>query len=154
PRPSQPRFRDGVCVPLTLFRHHRLSRDETALPEGTARVPAVSGACMMLPAAIYRAIGGMDEGYFLHVEDLDLCLRLHRAGIPTYFVPHVEAVHHASTSRAHPLLIEWHKVRGLLRYFGLHYGRLRWLPVLALLATAIFGRLGLRAAKSLWRPAG
>ena len=84
----------------TLFRRHRLSRHETALPEGTARVPAVSGACMMLPAATYRAAGGMDEGYFLHVEDLDLCLRLHRAGIPTYFVPHVEAVHYASTSRA------------------------------------------------------
>ena len=79
-----------------------LANTRPAPPEGTARVPAISGACMMLPATTYRAAGGLDEGYFLHVEDLDLCLRLHRAGIPTYFAPHVEAVHHASTSRTHP----------------------------------------------------
>ena len=136
-----------------LFQRHRLSQHQTALPEGTARVPAISGACMMLPAATYRAAGDLDEGYFLHVEDLDLCLRLHRAGIPTYFVPHVEAVHHASTSRSHPLVIEWHKTRGFLRYFWLHYGRLRWLPALAPLAVAILGRLGLRAMLALCRHA-
>ena len=138
----------------TLFQRHRLSQHETALPEGTARVPAISGACMMLPATTYRAAGGLDEGYFLHVEDLDLCLRLHRAGIPIYFAPHVEAVHHASTSRTYPLLIEWHKTRGFLRYFGLHYGRLRWLPVLVPLAAATFGRLGLRTMLTFFRPAG
>ena len=141
-------------VSPTLFRRHRLNRHEAALPEGTGRVPAVSGACMMPPAATYRAAGGMDEGYFLHVEDLDFCLRLHRAGVPTYFVPHVEAVHHGSTSRAYPLLIEWHKTHGFLRYFGLHYGRLRLLPALAPLAVAILGRLGLRVMQSLCRPAG
>lgn len=138
----------------TPFQRHRLSQHETALPEGTARVPAISGACMMLPAATYRAAGGMDEGYFLHVEDLDLCLRLYRAGIPTHFAPHVEAVHHASTSRTHPLAIEWHKTRGFLRYFGLHYGRLRWLPVLVPLAVATLSRLGLRIMLTLFRPAG
>ena len=137
-----------------LFQRHRLSQHETALPERIARVPAISGACMMLPATTYRAAGGLDEGYFLHVEDLDLCLRLHRAGIPTYFAPHVEAVHHASTSCTHPLVIEWHKTRGFLRYFGLHYGWLRWLPVLAPLAAAIFGRLGLRAMLTFCRPTG
>ena len=146
-------FRLDMLSP-TLFQRHRLSQHETALPEGTARVPAISGACMMLPATTYRAAGGLDEGYFLHVEDLDLCLRLHWAGIPIYFAPHVEAVHHASTSRAHPLSIEWYKACSFLRYFGLHYGKFRWLPVLVPLAAAIFGRLGLRAMLTLCRPAG
>ena len=137
-----------------LFRHHRLNHHDRPLPGGTARVPAVSGACMMLPAATFRAVGGMDEGYFLHVDDLDLCLRLHRAGIPVYFVPHVEAVHHAGSSQASPLRVEWHKTRGFLRYFRVHF---RTSPLFFLLELLIgagaLGRFGIRAAQSLFRPA-
>ena len=137
-----------------LLRRHRLNRHDFPLPEGIGRVPAVSGACMMLPAATYRAAGGMDDGYFLHVEDLDLCLRLHRAGIPVYFAPHVLAIHHAGSSRADPLLVEWHKTRGLLRYFGLHYRALPWLALLGPLAAGCLARFGIRAMALWWRPAG
>ena len=137
-----------------LFRRHRLNHHDRPLPGGTARVPAVSGACMMLPAATFRAVGGMDEGYFLHVDDLDLCLRLHRAGIPIYFAPHVEAVHHAGSSQASPLRVEWHKTRGFLRYFRVHF---RTSPLFFLLELLIgagaLGRFGIKAAQSLLRSA-
>ena len=137
-----------------LFRRHRLNHHDRPLPGGTARVPAVSGACMMLPAATFRAVGGMDEGYFLHVDDLDLCLRLHRAGIPIYFAPHVEAIHHAGSSQASPLRVEWHKTRGFLRYFRVHF---RTSPLFFLLELLIgagaLGRFGIKAAQSLLRPA-
>ena len=49
-----------------LFHRHRLKHHENPLPDGTDRVPAISGACMMLPAATYHAVGGLDEGYLLH----------------------------------------------------------------------------------------
>lgn len=136
-----------------LFRRHRLNRHDFPLPEGVGRVPAVSGACMMLPAATYRAAGGMDDGYFVHVEDLDLCLRLHRAEIPVYFAPHVQAIHYAGSSRAHPLVVEWHKTRSLLRYFGLHYRALPWLALLGPLAAGCLARFGIRAMALWWRPA-
>ena len=109
---------------------------------------------MMLPAATFRAVGGMDEGYFLHVDDLDLCLRLHRKGVPVHFAPHVEAVHHAGSSRAGPIRIEWHKVRGFLRYFRVHYRGLRWIPVTAPLAAAILTRFGIKVIGCLLRSAG
>ena len=137
-----------------LFRHHRLNHHDHPLPRGTARVPAVSGACMMLPAATFRTVGGMDEGYFLHVDDLDLCLRLHRAGIPVYFAPHVEAVHHAGSSRASPLRVEWHKTRGFLRYFRVHFRTSLLFSLLGLLIGAgALGRFGIKAAQSLLRSA-
>lgn len=128
-----------------LFRDHRLNQHDRPLPHGTTRVDAVSGACMLLPAATFHAVGGMDEGYFLHVDDLDLFLRLHRAGVPVYFAPHVEAVHHAGSSRANPLWVEWHKTRGFLRYFRVHFGSLAWLPVLGLLGAGILARFGIKA---------
>ena len=143
-------FRLDLLSPQ-LLRRHRLSQHDAPLPADTRRVPAISGACMLLPAETYRAAGGMDDGYFLHVEDLDLCLRLHRAAIPTYFVPNAEAVHHAGSSRAHPLLVEWHKTRGLIRYFGLHYRALPWLALLVPLVTGCLARFGIRALTWWWR---
>ena len=132
-----------------LLRRHRLNHHEGPLPDGTARVPVINGACMMLPAATFHAVGGMDEGYFLHVDDLDLCLRLHRARVPVYFAPHVEALHHSSSSRASPIRIEWYKTRGFLRYFHLHYRGLRWLPLLAPLSAGVLARFGVKAMRSL-----
>ena len=133
-----------------FFHRHRLNRHERPLPGGTVRVPAVSGACMMLPAATFRAVGGMDEGYFLHVDDLDLCLRLHRAAIPVYFTPHVEAVHHAGSSRASPVRVEWHKTRGFLRYFRVHFRSPLSLFLLGfLIGPGALIRFGIKAARSL-----
>lgn len=137
-----------------LLRRRRLNQHESPLPDRTVPVPAVSGACMMLPAATFRAVGGMDEGYFLHVDDLDLCLRLHRDGVPVHFVPHVEAVHHAGSSRASSIRIEWHKARGFLRYFRVHYRGLRWIPVTAPLAVAVLTRFGIKVIGCLLRSAG
>ena len=47
-----------------------------SLPVSPIQVDAVSGAFMMIHRESFDAIGGMDEGYFLHFEDLDLCRRL------------------------------------------------------------------------------
>ena len=136
-----------------LLRRHRLNHHERSLPRGTSRVPAISGACMMLPAATYHAVGGMDEGYFLHVDDLDLCFRLHRAGIPVYFAPHVEAVHHAGSSRVDPVRVEWYKARGFLRYFRKHFRGPRHLPLLAPIGACILARFGIGVLKSRLRSA-
>ena len=137
-----------------LLRRHRLNHHEDPLPDRTVRVPAVSGACMILPAATFRSMGGMDEGYFLHVEDLDLCLRLHRRGIPVHFAPRAEAVHHAGCSRCSPVAIEWCKARGFLRYFRTHYGGLRWILVTAPLGVAVLSRFAIRVIRLLLRFAG
>src|SRR3546814_11373930 len=48
--------------------------------EAIEPVEAVSGACMYLPRALFERVGGFDEGYFLHCEDLDLCRRVRDAG--------------------------------------------------------------------------
>ena len=89
---------------------------------GKSRVmPAISGACMMIRRKEFEAINGFDEGYFLHVEDLDLCFRLHEAGKTILYVPEVEVIHAASTSDMPNYKVEWWKFKSFCRYFRQHF---------------------------------
>lgn len=44
------------------------------------RVPAVTGACMMLERALWQQLGGFDEAYINGGEDIDLCFKARAAG--------------------------------------------------------------------------
>ena len=82
------------------------------------RVDAVSGALMLMPRSLFDSIGGFDEGYRLHAEDLDLCRRARAVGAAVAVANDVRVVHlRGVSSRARPLFVEWHKHRGLARYF-------------------------------------
>lgn len=98
------------------FNHH-----QSAAPNGMIRVPAISGASMFLRRADFTAIGGMDDGYFLHVEDMDFCLRFSRAGGHIYYAGHIPLPHRGGTSAASRLTVERHKMRSFARYFHLHF---------------------------------
>ena len=47
---------------------------------GTRTVGWLSGACLLLPAAAWRRLGGFDDDYFMFFEDVDLGARVGRAG--------------------------------------------------------------------------
>ncbi|HEY6893412.1 MAG TPA: glycosyltransferase family 2 protein [Rhodanobacteraceae bacterium] len=82
------------------------------------RVDAVSGACMFVPRAVFLRVGGFDEAYFLHVEDLDLCRRVRDAGHAVAIASGVRVVHaQGSSSRHRPVFVAAHKRRGMWRYF-------------------------------------
>ena len=103
-----------------MLRSPRGSRlDVTADPaQALQRVDAVSGALMMLPRALFARIGGFDTGYRLHAEDLDLCRRVRAAGAQVACANDVRITHvRGVSSRARPVFVEWHKHRGLWRYY-------------------------------------
>ena len=82
-------------------------------------VDAVSGALMLLPTGLYVRLGGMDEGYRLHAEDLDLCRRVREAGYEVVVANDLRVTHvRGVSSRARPVWVEWQKHRGLWRYFS------------------------------------
>lgn len=101
-------------------------------------VDAVSGALMLMPRALFELLGGFDEGYRLHAEDLDLCRRVREAGHGVYVANDIHVLHlRGVSSRARPVWVEWHKHRGLWRYLGkfelgqaaLHRRLLGWLVI-------------------------
>ena len=52
-----------------------------------------SGACLMVRADLYWESGGLDERFFAHMEEIDLCWRLQRMGYRIRFVPSSTVYH-------------------------------------------------------------
>ena len=91
----------------------------TPLPDKPTPVEAISGACMLIRREAFRQVGGWDEGYFLHCEDLDLCMRLKRASQRVLFVPDAVVSHaQGASSKRRPVFVLWHKHRGMWRYYS------------------------------------
>lgn len=62
--------------------------------EGPVLTDWVVGVCLLLPAADVRAVGGLDERFFMNCEEIDLQLRLHtERGLPVVLLPGPELVH-------------------------------------------------------------
>jgi GT2 family glycosyltransferase len=97
---------------LRDFNRHR-----DPLPAAPIRTGAVSGALLCIRRADLATLDGFDEGYFLHVEDVDLCRRAEEAGWPVLFVPGPHGTHAGATSAAPASEIARHKARGFARYF-------------------------------------
>lgn len=101
---------------LGLMQDHNLAG--TALPHEAQQVEALSGACMLIRADVFRELGGMDEGYTMHCEDLDFCMRANLEGHKLIFVPSAVVVHEKGhSSRRKPFWVTWHLHQGMLRYY-------------------------------------
>ena len=99
---------------LAAFEIHR---EAEPVPRAPVPMPTISGACFALRRGDFEALDGFDEGYFLHVEDIDLCWRARQAGGQVLFQPKAQVVHLGHTSLEHPVKVEFHKGVGLSRYF-------------------------------------
>jgi GT2 family glycosyltransferase len=89
-----------------------------AMPAGVVPAEAVSGALMLLPRKVFERLGGFDEAYFLHCEDLDLCRRARDAGHQVLLAGDVRVLHgKGGSSRHRPVFVSRHKHRGMWRWF-------------------------------------
>ncbi len=100
-----------------FFPQYRLNYHTDPVPKGRTQMPAISGAFMYLNKKDFEAIHGFDEGYFLHVEDLDLCYRFTQSGGKIYYLPRLVVTHVGGTSEVSSEFIEKHKAISFSRYF-------------------------------------
>jgi ADP-heptose:LPS heptosyltransferase/GT2 family glycosyltransferase len=64
-------------------------------------VIAVTGACLLVRRDTFDQLGRFDEAHDVINNDLDFCLRAHRAGMRTIYTPHATLIHHELSSRDH-----------------------------------------------------
>lgn len=133
-----------------LFATLEFNHTQRPLPQKVVEVPALSGACMLIRRAAHQHIGGFDEAFFLHFEDLDYCARLPQAGWQVLFVPSVVIPHRQGVSSAsRPMRVELYKAQSMLRFLWKHGGKQKWLvplllPLIALRAVTHLVYLGVR----------
>lgn len=62
---------------------------------------AVTAACMMIRKDLFHEIGGFDEKYSHAFNDVDLCMKIRKAGYLIVYTPNAELYHHESLSRGY-----------------------------------------------------
>jgi len=89
-------------------------------------VEAVPGACVMLRRQDFLRIGGLNPGYFMYAEDMDLCFKIRKAGFSISYVPTAEVVHHGggSSSRQFSKFSTVLMREAVTYYFRSNYGSL------------------------------
>lgn len=117
------------------------------LPNQPIEVEAISGACMMVKREAMIDVGEWDEGYFLHCEDLDWCMRFRQNGWKVMFVPSARLVHeHGGCSKSRPIFVEWHKHKGMMRFYLKFFRNQYPGALMGLVAVGVWLRFGLVAA--------
>lgn len=94
-----------------------IHRETDPLPTEPVLIDTISGACLMTDRPSFEKMGGFDERYFLHVEDIEICRRARQMGGEVGFVPGATVMHYGSTSNVPRVWIEKEKLKGFLRYF-------------------------------------
>lgn len=96
----------GVLVGVGGLAHHAhafLDRNEPGYLGRACLaqdLSAVTAACMLVRAQIYRDLSGFDAEHLpVAFNDVDFCLRVREAGWRVVWTPHAELYHHESASR-------------------------------------------------------
>ncbi len=88
-------------------------------------VEAISGACMMCKRFVLDEIGGFTIDYFMYSEDMDLCIKVKKAGFLIYYAPEATVVHHGGKSSSMHLQSNFSSVmkcESLAKFFARHHG--------------------------------
>ena len=103
-----------------FFPDNRFSRAYTLADWDRASeryVDWVSGSSMLLRRAALDQVGLLDEGYWMYVEDLDICTRLRTAGWRVLFSPELEVMHIGGTVSAGKRWFTLVHSKSIYRYF-------------------------------------
>jgi len=113
------------------------------MTQTTQPVDWICGASMMIRPALFAAIGGLDENYFLYFEETDFRRRAKRAGFSTWYVPESRVMHITGQStkvtdpRIGPKRLPAYWFESRRRYFGVTFG-IRHAMVIDIVATLAY----------------
>jgi N-acetylglucosaminyl-diphospho-decaprenol L-rhamnosyltransferase len=116
-------------------------------------VDAVNGAFMLLRRSALEEVGLFDEGFWMYMEDLDLCFRFARAGWKTWYESSVTIVHvkaaTSGTNRKPRLNYAFHY--SMYRFYRKHYAEQRSAAFNSLVYAGIALKLALSVIRGSFR---
>lgn len=79
---------DRLAYPYCRGRlFDRLEKDFGQYDSAAVDIAWASGAALAIRTDLYLRLGGLDPRFFAHMEEIDLCCRVHAAGFRVCFVP-------------------------------------------------------------------
>lgn len=113
-------------------------------------VDAVNGAFMLMRRKALEAVGLFDEGYWMYMEDLDLCYRFAQAGWITWYEPAVKVIHvKAGTSgKNRKPRVNYAFHYGMYRFYRKHYAKNDNILLRGAVYTGIAAKLGISMTRS------
>lgn len=93
------------------------------LAKGPQPVDYVEGAALLIHRDIYLQHNGLDEGYFMYAEEVDLCYSFRKAGWQVWYHPEARILHHGGGSSLNRRTQrEGDLYRSRVRFFRKQYG--------------------------------
>ena len=130
---------------------HSFVLTHESLPVHPVSIEAISGAFMFVRRAALEQVGPLDEGYFLHCEDLDWCMRFRETGWKIMFVPGVDVIHFkGQSSKTRPIRVLWYKHKGMIRFYRKFFRRQYGWMMMVLVTTAVWTRFSILALVELF----
>ena len=77
----------------------------------TRPVDQIMGSFLFIRKEVILQVGGFDEQFWMYFEEVDLCLRIHKAGWKIMHYPHASAVHFLSKSSE-----QWGEIKKIKEY--------------------------------------
>jgi GT2 family glycosyltransferase len=116
-------------------------------------VDAVNGAFMLMRRSALEEVGLFDEGYWMYMEDLDLCYRFRDAGWTTWYEPTASVIHvKAGTSGKHRRIHANYAFHyGMFRFYRKHYASERSRVINGAVYAAIATKFAISTTQSLIR---
>lgn len=86
-------FIDKYGYPFCRGRFFNELEEDKGQYNNSAEVFWATGACMFVRAEVFWKVGGFDDDYFAHMEEIDLCWRMKNIGYQIYVEPKSHVYH-------------------------------------------------------------
>lgn len=94
-------FIDSLGYPFCRGRLFHLTSKDDGQYNDSREVFWASGACMLIRSKVYNELGGLEEEFFAHMEEIDLCWRIQSAGLKVAYVGQSTVYHVGGGTLSH-----------------------------------------------------
>jgi hypothetical protein len=91
-------YLDIMGLPYCRGRIGKRCEKDIGQYDQNTKITWASGACFLINNSLFQKAGGFDPEYFMHFEEIDLCLRVQNLGFEIWFIENSEVFHIGAAS--------------------------------------------------------